>query len=338
MSKSRIIHHQVGLFGKLKQKFDQSQPGQRFNAHLADHFNVNEETVRRWSKGESAIDMDMMEHLCRMLSTTLHEVNDQKLHGKLQVDFNFLDDSNYTFESYLGNLAKILEMGMQLPKLTMHSSAKDLPVFYYFQFKELAAFKVYVWRKTVICEPEFKKRSFSPDMFDQTQIMNYGNKALHYFNRIHTVEVWNDEIINSIIKQILYFVEMEDVSPEMGIMLLKQLKTLLENIEEMAECGQKFDIENPELKTGTFELYYNEIVLCDNTVLLDMGDQIKAFVPFQTLNLMHVNDYEFGRQSLDKASQMQKRFDKLSLCNEGQRRKIFTKMRTRINEALADLV
>ncbi len=338
MSKSRIIHNQIGLFGKLKQKFDHTQPGQRFSAHLADYFNVNEETVRRWTKGESAIDLDMTEQLCRMLSTTLHELDGKKLHGKLEVDFNFLDDYNYTFESYLCNLSKILEMGAQLPTLTMHYSAKDLPIFYYFQYKELAAFKVYVWRKTVICEPQLKKCNFSADMFDHTHIMDHGSKALHYFNRIHTVEVWSDETINSIVKQILYFVEMEDVSIEMGITLLKQLKMLLENIEEMAEHGQKFDVDCPELKTGTFELYYNEIVLCDNSVLLDMGDQIKSFIPFQTLNLMHVNDYEFGRKSLEKINMLQKSFDKLSQSNEGPRRKVFIKMKFRINEALANLV
>ncbi|MDZ4758227.1 MAG: hypothetical protein SGJ10_08825 [Bacteroidota bacterium] len=337
MSKSRIIHNQIGLFGKLKQKFDRVQPGQRFNAHLADHFCVNEETVRRWTKGEAAIDLDLTERLCQMLSTTLNEINGQKVKGKLQVDFNFLDNENYTFESYIQNLSKTLEMGMQLPQFTMHYSAKDLPIFYYFHYKELAAFKIFVWRKMVINEPELKKKTFSPDMFNDTRIMDYGCKALDSFNRIHTVEVWNDEIINSIIKQIIYFVEIEDVAIEMGITLLKQLKLLVENIEEMAEHGQKFDVQNPEIKTGNFELYYNEIVLCDNSVVLDMGEQVKAFVPYQTLNLMHVDDYEFGRKSLEKISILQKRFDKLSQSNEGHRKKVFSRMRSAVNNAMVSL-
>ena len=189
----------------------------------------------------------------------------------------------------------------------------------------------------VINEPELKKKTFSPDMFNDTRIMDYGCKALDSFNRIHTVEVWNDEIINSIIKQIIYFVEIEDVAIEMGITLLKQLKLLVENIEEMAEHGQKFDVQNPEIKTGNFELYYNEIVLCDNSVVLDMGEQVKAFVPYQTLNLMHVDDYEFGRKSLEKISILQKRFDKLSQSNEGHRKKVFSRMRSAVNNAMVSL-
>ncbi len=337
MSKNRIIQNQVSLFHKLKHKFDYVHPGQRFNAHLADYFSVNEETVRRWTKGEAAVDLDIIEQLCKMQSTTLHEINDITIYGKLNVDFNFLDNETFTFETYLCNLSKTLEAGMKLPKLTMHYSAKDLPIFYYFHYKELAAFKIFVWRKTVICEPEYKKKSFTADMFDDTRIMEHGSKALDSFNKIHTVEVWNDETINSIVKQIIYFVEIEDVSIEMGITLLKQLKSLIENIEEMAEYGQKFDVETPEVKTGSFELYYNEIVLCDNSVVLDMGDAIKTFIPFQTLNLMHVNDYDFGKKSLEKVNLLQKRFDKLSQTNEGQRRKIFAKMKAGLNKAMASL-
>ncbi len=337
MSKNKIIRNQVSLFDKLKHKFDYMHPGQRFNAQLADCFSVNEETVRRWTKGEAAIDLDIIEQMCKMVNTNLHELIDLKVQGKLNVDFSFLDNELFTFENYLGNLAKTLEAGMKLPRLTMHYSAKDLPIFYYFHYKELAAFKVYVWRKTVICEPEFKKKAYSPEMFDNTRIMEYGTKALDSFNKIHTVEVWNDETVNSIIKQITYFVEIQDVSPVMGMVLLKQLKMLIDNIEEMAECGQKFDIENPEVKTGSFELYYNEIVLCDNSVVLDMGEHIQTFIPFQTLNLMHVSDYDFGKKSLEKVNLLQKRFDKLSQTNEGQRRKIFNKMKSGVNKAMASL-
>jgi len=55
-------------------------------------------------------------------------------------------------------------------------AAKDIPVFYYFEFPEIAAFKIYFWNKTLIPDSEYENRliSLEPD----AHLFEIGQKLL----------------------------------------------------------------------------------------------------------------------------------------------------------------
>ena len=77
--------------------------------------------------------------------------------------FNF-KDSNYDFSEYLNTVITQLNR-IKKDNGTMYYSAKDIPVFHFFQCKELTAFKVYYWLKTMSNnKTELTNSKFSFDM------------------------------------------------------------------------------------------------------------------------------------------------------------------------------
>jgi hypothetical protein len=56
-------------------------------------------------------------------------------------------------------------------------AAKDPPLFHYFQFPELAAFKFFFWEKTLFEFPQHEDKRFRIDDMD-TEIVDIGQKIL----------------------------------------------------------------------------------------------------------------------------------------------------------------
>ena len=83
-------------------------------------------------------------------------------------------------------------------------SAKNIPIFHYFQFPEIAAFKEFIWFKTLLQFPEYENKLFS---FDNASSDAYkiGQEILTYSLSIPTIEIWNDETFNGLIRQIEYY-------------------------------------------------------------------------------------------------------------------------------------
>jgi len=71
------------------------------------------------------------------------------------------------------------------------------PLFHYFQFPELAAFKFFFWEKTLFEFPQHEDKRFRIDDTDQ-EIIDLGQKILRSSITIPTIEIWNEDTFNNL--------------------------------------------------------------------------------------------------------------------------------------------
>ncbi len=84
-------------------------------------------------------------------------------------------------------------------------------------------------------------------------------------------EIWNDTTINSSLQQILYFYEAGLLNLKNANALCKDLKRIINLIQE--RCNNDTN----------FALYYNELILLNNNMLIETEEKLTMFVPYTLL-------------------------------------------------------
>ena len=172
-------------------------------------------------------------------------------------------------------------------------SAKDPPIFHYFHFPEISAFKTFFWEKTLYHFPDYNNKLFSLENTDP-MIQKIGNQILNYSTGIPTIEIWNEDTFNITLGQIEfywisgYFAKKDDL-----LNLIDKLEKWIVHTQKQAECGFKFVYGQPaEGLENSFQLYENELVMGDNTILAKVDHTSRVYLTYNSLNLL-TTAYEF---------------------------------------------
>ncbi|NQU88394.1 MAG: hypothetical protein HQ541_21825 [Mariniphaga sp.] len=238
---------------------------------------------------------------------TLEELFKLKSHYGISIDTFFGDTGNsVTFESSLIEPEKF-EVSDWIEKivgdLTLISYAKekeivyvakDPPLFHYFQLPEIAAFKVFFWEKTLFQFPEYEEKKFDPDDID-SDVFKKGQKALAIASKIPTIEIWNENTFRILLSQIEYywicgyFIKKDHLKN-----LLDKMEKWIMHIQKEAELGFKYLYgHDPEGIENTYQLYFNEVVFNDNTILVKTERGYAAYLTFNVLSLLNTTNQKF---------------------------------------------
>jgi len=211
-------------------------------------------------------------------------------------------------------------------------SAKDIPIFHYFEFPELFAFKSFFWNKVLFASPGFEQKKYEADIPDQLKQLI--KSILATYNRIPTIELWNEETFNSLIRQIEfcyvcgYFSNNEDV-----LMVLDQVQFMVNHLEQQAAAGFRYFCgETPEGIDGTYQLYCNEVLLGDNTIYVSKDDQCKTFLTYNVINLLVTENPMFCQQIQSSIRNLTKKSTLISSSSEKERQRSFHLLSSKIDE------
>jgi hypothetical protein len=179
---------------------------------------------------------------------------------------------------YFKSSAEQIAMLTKNPKTTLFYSAKDIPLFYFMDGTILSKFKAFVWlnllntnQKKVTFENFVIDESFSEYM--QTLKKTYENTSVN--------EVWNDTTINSSLQQILYFYESGLLNLKSANALCKDLKRIINLIQEKCNASNT-----------NFALYYNELILLNNNMMIETPEKLTMFVPYTLLGYFITDNEE----------------------------------------------
>jgi hypothetical protein len=179
---------------------------------------------------------------------------------------------------YFKSSAEQIELLTKNPKTALFYSAKDIPLFYFMDGTILSKFKAFVWlnllntnQKKVAFENFVIDESFSEYM--QTLKKTYENTIVN--------EVWNDTTINSSLQQILYFYES-------GLLNLKSANTLCKDLKRIINLIQ----EKCNNSDNNFSLYYNELILLNNNMMIETPEKLTMFVPYTLLGYFITDNEE----------------------------------------------
>ena len=299
---------------------------------IADLLNISNDSAYRRIRGEKGISFEEVRTLCSHFKISLDQffqVNSDS------VIFTGRSISvNHNFDEYLRtNILAQFEYLNSFEKRELFYLNKDIPIFHYFNFHKLAAFKFFFWMKTLLQYPLYAKNLFVADDFMES-LQKTASKIMDEYNKIPSQEIWNIENINSTISQIEYYRNTKVFASEQDVLdLYNELEKIIDHIEKQAELGYKFSIDgkyaNPR---APYKLFVNEFILGDNTNLAILNDIKVVYVNHSTLNIIWTRDTLFTENIFHHIQNVIRKSTLISDVGEKDRSLFFNSMRERINE------
>jgi hypothetical protein len=185
----------------------------------------------------------------------------------------------------------------------------ELSIFHIIEVPEVCAFKLFFWKKSNLNFPGYRDLKFSVDHLDD-EVLKLSEEISKHYVSINTIEFTTEESLNSFLKQVVYYSEAGYFnSKEDAIVLCDKLHELVDHQQKQAALGFKYPIGKPAVgEEGNFQLYHNDLILVDNTILVKTGNGSATYLTSNAINLMVSYDkaffkynYAWGRNLLSKS-------------------------------------
>jgi len=259
---------------------------------LADCLSVSKDSAYRRIRGETLFDIADIEKLTKKYGLSLDSFFGLK---KSAVPFSMqsINLTDFTFIDYFKSIEKNLSIISAIDPKHLYYSARDIPIFHYFQLPELSKFKIYFWLKYYLNHPLLSNVKFDsdnlPEMLDR--FSDLPKRIWSLYLKIPSTEIWTYETTNITLRQIEFARQSGIIEQESCERLCRQFKSMLLHIEKEAAQGNKFTINSKATLEGAeYNIYFNEVAIGDNSILFKMGEKKMAFNTYGTLNYMSTGD------------------------------------------------
>lgn len=170
---------------------------------------------------------------------------------------------------YFKSSAEQITVLTKNPDTILYYSAKDIPLFYFMEGTILSKFKAFVWLN--LLNTNQKKINFESFIIEES-FTEHMQKLKNAYENTIVNEIWNDTTINSSLQQILYFYEAGLLTIKSANALCKDLKRIIDLIQDKCHGSQ-----------NKFSIYYNELILLNNNMLIETEEKLTMFVPYTLL-------------------------------------------------------
>ncbi len=304
------------------------------NASIAEEVSrllgISADSAYRRMRGEKTISIDELEILCREYQVSLDALLDIR-QGGIVFQGQYMDKENFNFTEYITSVMQNMAYISSFKEKCFYYLCKDLPIFHHYHLKEIAAFKWFFWLKTYFQFPGFDKRKFRfadhPD-----EIFAIEQKVLEFYNQIPCVEIWNLESMNIFFRQIEFYRDGQVFESDNDVYLLYEaLGKLWDHLEKQAAFGYKFNYgDSQQEPIAELRMYFNEVWLGDNNMLVELDGTRMAYVSHTTINFMLTKDESFTQNMYNHIQNQMKRSTLISAVSEKERSRFFRIIRERI--------
>ncbi|HEX5168447.1 MAG TPA: helix-turn-helix transcriptional regulator [Cyclobacteriaceae bacterium] len=289
-----------------------------FADDLSEILSISRDSAYRRIRGETVLSLDEVKLICNhygvsldaLLSTTSNTVTFR---------YQAVDEKTFAFESWMKSILANLEMIHAVPEKELFYSAKDVPVFYHFDYPDLTAFKIYFWNKTVL-GASFQEEKFNPKMISN-DLISLAKRIWQKYAALPSTEFWSEETTNITLRQIEFTYDCGFfANPDDAKILLEQYCTMLSNVRKWAAAG----IKN---STGeSFKLYKNEIMIADNTIFFKMGAKRISFVVHNGVEYLTTSQENYCLQTEKYLTNLLNKAVLISTTGEKERNRFFNSM------------
>lgn len=314
------INIQEYLFKRIKEKL---APDVSLTDVISEKLFISRDSAYRRIRGETLLVLDEAKTLCEAFQISLDQVLTAKANS---ISFTPVEvaSSERSFEKYLNDILYNLKMLLAADEKEIIYLTKDMPIFYDFAFRPLFAFHYFFWMKSILQHPDFAFQQFSIDLLTP-ELEQIGKEIMETYSLIPSTEIWNTECVNSIIAQIEYYREAGYFKSDSDARkLYEALAATIDHIRTQAEFGTKFlPGGQPALKKNNFKFFYNRLVLGDNTILVSANGRKTAYLNYEVLNYMIIDNESFCNDIHLKLQNLMKRATLLSEVSDKQRNIFF---------------
>jgi hypothetical protein len=321
------INLQQQLFNAIKNRAPANVPAADDVAKILD---ISTDSAYRRIRGETNISLDELNKLCNHYRISLDQLMSIQTGGFI-FQGQLTDGNKFHFKDYLTGMMHNIAYFNSCKEKELYYICKDFPIFHYFQFREIAAFKYYFWMKTFFNAPEFRNVKFRFDLYPD-ELFVLGKKILSIYNEIPSYEIWNAESINNLLRQIEYYRE-SDVfeSDKDAFILYEAFEKFINHMEKQAAAGYKFSYAEQKPKTGgSFQMYYNEILIGDNDTLIILDGEKMTSVNHNIFNYMVTKDEAFNNNMYNHIQNLMRKSTVISSVSEKERTRFFRSLREKI--------
>lgn len=318
---------QQQLFKAIKSKMGESTTAADEIATLLD---ISTDSAYRRMRGEKTVTLDELQTLCSHYQVSLDQLMNVQAKGIL-FQGQYLDKSNFRFEEYVTSMMHNMAYMNSFKHKQFFYLCKDLPIFHQYHIREIAAFKWFFYLKTYFHFPGFEKQKFRfTDHPDELYALE--RKVLDLYNQIPSVEIWNLENMNMFFRQIEFYRDSQLFESDKDVFILYEaIEKLWSHLEQQASLGYKFNYDDADKKEiGEFKMYFNEVLLGDNNMMVILEGEKLAYVSHTTINFMLTKDKGFTENMYNHIQNQMKRSTLISEVSEKERARFFRIVRQKI--------
>ena len=324
---------QTSFLDQVKQRLS---PNVSFADELAEMLNVSRDSAYRRIRGETTLSFEEIKSLSNRFQISLDTLLGNST-DTVTFSFRTINSQTFPFDQWLGFILKSLETIAPFERKEITWMAKDIPITHYFQFPELAAFKCYFWMKTILQYPEYAEKKYS-DRVIGDQLLSLAEKIWKKYSLTPTTEIWSFEVVQITLQQIEHYLDCGMFEKtEDAVKVCEQYLVFINHLEKELELGCKFDSHSPDKRGAPYKVYYNDIIIGDNTVLFTMDDACIAYVTANTFNLLTTSNSHFCHQTKNYFNNIISRSSMISGTSEKERAKLFNRFRTGIEKLLGKI-
>lgn len=291
---------------------------------LADLLNISTDSVYRRIRCETLFNIEEVALICKHFHISF-DPTVQHLTNKVTFDYLMLDDKRDNFALWLNAMCSdVKRIGSNQQNQIIYA-ADDVPIWHHFYNSHLAAFKLFYWLKCILCEPNFVDAIFDVRLID-SKLIEACRQMHNDYNQIPSVEIWTEDTINSTLKQIEFFWESGFFNSKDEALLICDL------FEEELNLLQKKAANSSKNLSGkeNFSFYKSEIMIGNNSILVNIGNTRIAYLSNNTFNMMSTTNPDFVAENDHWLQNLIKKSVLLSGVSEKQRNQFFSKLKLKV--------
>ena len=297
---------------------------------IAGILDISADSAYRRLRGEKTISLDELYKLCVHYHISLDQMLNIQT-GAILFNGLYVNEKSFRFDEWLKSVANNMAYFNSFKQQEFFYLCKDFPPFHHFHLREIAAFKYFFFMRTILHLPEFRTtkvrfQDYPDSMFE------LGRKALQLYQKLSVVEFWNIETINSTIRQIEFYHESDIFESDKDVFIVYEaLDKLLAHLEKQADLGYQFQIDDKEMKPlGSFQMYYNEVLIGDNSALIILDGAKLVMLSHSAFNFMTTQDQAFCEHIDGHVKNLMQKSTLISSANEKERNRFFKSQRDKI--------
>jgi hypothetical protein len=304
-------------------------PNVSFVDELADLLKLSTDSAYRRIRCETLFNIEEITQICKHFRVSF-DPEVQHMSNKVTFDYLKLDDKKENFKLWLmfisGDVKKI---GTSINNQIIYG-ADDVPIWHHFFNKELIAFKLFYWLKSILNSPDYADVNFNVNLIDD-EMVESAMEMLRNYNEINSVEIWTEDTLNSNLKQIEYFFESGFFNSKQDALRLCDLYVEELNLVLKKAAKSSKLIEKGESGRENFKLYKSEVMIGNNSILANIGSTKIAYVSNNTFNMMSTTSADFVHENELWLNNLLRKSTLISGVGEKQRNQFFRVLRDKID-------
>ncbi|EDP95529.1 hypothetical protein U8527_05765 [Kordia algicida OT-1] len=283
---------------------------------VAEVLDISYDAAHRRTSLKSKLSLEEAIKLSRHFNMSIDQLYEIGLQNVIAVEKTQMITSQAELQAYFEASYENLKQILAIKDSEIIYSAKDLPIFYTSSDNILSRFKMYVWLQLLGDEQKVGAfENFAPSV----SLVSAASRLGELYANLKVTEIWDVTTINSTLKQIHFYYKSTLLTETIALKLCEDIKQLIAMIEEKVA-------NEPQ-----YRLFYNELLLMNNTVLVKTPIIKTLFVPYTILSYYKTSDTKTLTQ-VDEHLQRQMRNSKLlSTAGKKEQRIFFNKMYKKID-------